>query len=61
MRQSERCRHTPVVILSSSDAERDKADAVRFGASRYIRKPSKLDDFLDLGLIFKAVLSEAER
>jgi two-component system, chemotaxis family, response regulator Rcp1 len=61
MRQSERCRHTPVVILSSSDAERDKADAVRFGANRYIRKPSKLDDFLGLGLIFKAVLSEAER
>jgi chemotaxis family two-component system response regulator Rcp1 len=60
MRQSERCRHTPVVILSSSDAERDKADAVRLGASRYLRKPSKLDDFLSLGLIFKAVLSEPE-
>jgi chemotaxis family two-component system response regulator Rcp1 len=60
MRQSEQCRHTPVVILSSSDAERDKADAVRLGASRYLRKPSKLDDFLSLGLIFKAVLSEPE-
>ena len=61
MRQSERCRHIPVVILSSSDAERDKADAVRFGASRYIRKPSKLDDFLSLGAVFKAALSEPER
>jgi len=49
-----------VVILSSSDAERDKADAVRFGASPYIRKPSKLDDFLSLGSIFKAALSEPE-
>jgi CheY-like chemotaxis protein len=58
MRQSERCGHIPVVILSSSDAERDKADAARFGASRYIRKPSKLDDFLSLGLIFKAAMSE---
>jgi DNA-binding response OmpR family regulator len=56
MRASERCRHIPVIILSSSDAERDKADAVRFGASRYIRKPSNLDDFLSLGLIFKAAL-----
>jgi DNA-binding response OmpR family regulator len=58
MRASESCGHIPVVILSSSDAERDKADAVRFGASRYIRKPSNLDDFLRLGLIFKAALSE---
>jgi len=61
MRLSERCRHIPVVILSSSDAERDKADAARFGASRYICKPSKLDDFLSLGLIFKAGLSEPGR
>ncbi len=60
MRVSERCRHTPVIILSSSDAERDKADAVRFGASRYIHTPSNLDDFLSLGLIFKAALSEPE-
>jgi CheY-like chemotaxis protein len=58
MRQSERCGHIPVVILSSSDAARDKADAARFGASRYIRKPSKLDDFLSLGLIFKAAMLE---
>jgi CheY-like chemotaxis protein len=58
MRLSERCRHIPVVVLSSSDDERDKADAARFGASRYIRKPSKLDDFLSLGSIFKAALSE---
>lgn len=61
MRMSERCRHIPVVILSSSDAERDKADAARLGASRYIRKPSKLDDFLNLGGIFKAALSEPGR
>jgi DNA-binding response OmpR family regulator len=58
MRQSERCRHIPVVILSSSDAERDKADAARFGATRYLRKPSKLDEFLMLGAIFKAALAE---
>jgi CheY-like chemotaxis protein len=58
IRMSAHCRHIPVVILSSSDAERDRADAVRFGASRYIRKPSKLDDFLSLGAIFNAARSE---
>jgi chemotaxis family two-component system response regulator Rcp1 len=57
MRLSERCRHIPVVILSSSDAERDRADAVRFGATRYIRKPSRLEEFLSLGAIFKAALA----
>jgi CheY-like chemotaxis protein len=60
IRLSGRCRHIPVVILSSSDDERDKADAARLGASRYMRKPSKLDDFLGLGSIFKAALSEPE-
>ena len=61
MRLSEHCQHIPVIILSSSDAERDKAEAAHFGASRYIRKPSKLDDFLRLGAIFKAALSSLER
>jgi DNA-binding response OmpR family regulator len=55
------CAVIPVVILGSSDAERDKADAARFGASRYIRKPSRLDDFLSLGLIFKAALSKKDQ
>jgi hypothetical protein len=40
--------------------ERDKSDAARFGATRYIRKPSNLDDFLSLGAIFKAALSKPE-
>jgi DNA-binding response OmpR family regulator len=60
MRMSAHCQRTPVIILSSSDAERDKADAVRFGANSYVRKPTKLDEFLSLGLIFKAALHEAK-
>jgi CheY-like chemotaxis protein len=56
MRRSERCRHIPVVILSSSDAQQDKADASRLGASRYLRKPSRLEDFLKLGEIFRELI-----
>jgi CheY-like chemotaxis protein len=56
MRRSERCRNIPVVILSSSDALQDKADAARLGASLYIRKPSRLEDFLRLGATFKAII-----
>ena len=60
IRMSEHCGHIPVIVLSSSDAERDNADARRLGASRYIRKPSRLDDFLSLGAIFRAALSTRE-
>ena len=56
MRRGEKCRHTPVVILSSSDALQDKADAARLGATRYIRKPSRLEDFLALGATFRAII-----
>jgi CheY-like chemotaxis protein len=56
MRRSERCGRIPVVILSSSDALQDKAVAARLGASRYIRKPSRLEDFLALGAIFKEII-----
>lgn len=56
MRQSERCKQSPLVILSSSDSPRDKEDARRLGVSRYLRKPSRLDEFLGLGAIFGAIL-----
>jgi CheY-like chemotaxis protein len=56
MRQSSRCGRIPVAILSSSDAEQDRSDAARLGASRYMRKPSLLDEFLGLGAIFKEML-----
>jgi two-component system, chemotaxis family, response regulator Rcp1 len=58
IRLSARCRGMPVVVLSSSDAEQDRADAMRLGASRCLRKPSRLGEFLSLGAIFKAVLQD---
>ena len=56
VRQSVWCGHVPVVILSSSDAKEDRAETLRLGASRYIRKPSRLEEFMSLGAIFKAML-----
>lgn len=55
-RQSASCRRAPVVILSSSDSLEDRTGATRRGASRYIRKPSRLQEFMNLGAIFKAML-----
>jgi DNA-binding response OmpR family regulator len=56
MRRCKKCSHIPVVILSSSDAVQDRADAVRLGASRYIRKPSRLEEFLGLGAVFLEII-----
>lgn len=49
IRQSVRCREVPVVVLSSSAAERDRQESSRLGANRYITKPSNLDDYLAIG------------
>jgi len=59
MRRSVKCHQAVIAILSSSDSTRDKDDARRLGVSRYIRKPSRLDEFLSLGAIFKAMLGGA--
>jgi DNA-binding response OmpR family regulator len=59
VRQSVTCSLMPVVILSSSDAAVDRAETARLGASLYIRKPSRLDEFMSLGAIFKTMLRGA--
>ena len=56
IRLSARCHQSPVVILSSSEAQQDIADAERLGVSRYIRKPLLLEEFIGLGATFKALL-----
>jgi len=59
MRRSARCREATVVVLSSSNAPQDRAESLRLGASRYIRKPLRLDEFLQLGAVFKNILESA--
>jgi len=56
MRASEICQHVPVVVLTSSDSQKDKAAVAPFRPTRYIRKPSQLEDFLKLGAAFKSLL-----
>ena len=58
LRETPDLSHVPVVVLTSSDSPRDKEVATRLGASRYLRKPSSLEQFLGLGAIFKDLLGE---
>src|SRR5581483_319027 len=48
--------HIPVVILTSSDSPRDRQNAAQLGAVRFLRKPSGLEQFMDLGAVFKELL-----
>ncbi len=41
----------PVIVVSSSDAARDREQAARLGAAHYFRKPSDLKEFMQLGPI----------
>lgn len=50
----------PLAVLSSSAAMRDRDDAQRLGASRYIRKPLDLDEFIAIGSALKDMLSSPQ-
>jgi CheY-like chemotaxis protein len=56
MREMRRCEDIPVVILSSSDAPADRRAAAAFNISRYIRKPSTLDEFMMIGAVIRELL-----
>ena len=43
----------PVIVLTSSDSPSDKEEAMRLGATCYIRKPTGLDEFLNIGATIK--------
>jgi len=57
VRQSPRCGKIPVVILTSSDSQRDKAQAADLNATGYFRKPSRLDEFMKLGPYVRDLLT----
>lgn len=59
-RRREECVDTPVVVISSSDAPRDKARMAELGVASYFRKPSDLDEFLKLGAVVRDIVGPGE-
>jgi CheY-like chemotaxis protein len=50
------CTTTPIIVISSSDAPRDRQKIEALGVSRVFRKPTSFDAFLELGAVVKEVI-----
>ena len=61
IKDDERLRTVPVVVLTSSHEERDMVDSYRLGVNAYVVKPVKFGDFMvaikELG-VFWAIVNE---
>lgn len=51
------CQRVPVIVVTSSDAPRDRESTAALGAARYFRKPADIDEFMRLGEVIKEVLN----
>ncbi len=47
LRANERTRLVPVVVLTSSNEERDMIESYQLGANSYVRKPVDFDQFIE--------------
>ena len=47
LRADERTKFLPIVVLTSSDEERDLVESYRLGANSYVRKPVNFNEFAE--------------
>jgi DNA-binding response OmpR family regulator len=58
LREIEHMTRVPIVVLTSSDSPRDRVLATELGATRFLRKPSRLEEFMALGETFREILGQ---
>ena len=54
-RKHRSCLLTPVIVVTSSDTQKDRNRMADLGVAHYFRKPSDLDDFMKLGEIVRQI------
>jgi CheY-like chemotaxis protein len=52
------CVDTPLVVVTSSDSQRDREWTGEFNVSHYFRKPSDFQEFLKLGAIVRKLAGD---
>ena len=57
LRSTERYAQTPVVVMTGSDAPQHHDTAQKHAAIFYFRKPSRLEEFIQLGVIVREILT----
>jgi DNA-binding response OmpR family regulator len=57
VRASDKFKHIPVLIVTSSDSPEDRAEAATLGAG-YFRKPTGYEEYLKIASVLKQFLEE---
>ena len=60
LRSSERCPHTPVIVMTSSASRRDIERAFQHNNVHYFQKPTTLERFLELGDVVKNLVDQRD-
>jgi len=61
LRSTECYAQTPVIVMSSSAVPEDKDRAQKHAALIYFPKPSRLEEFIELGAIVRDILTKNKR
>ncbi len=61
LRTSTHCREAKVLIVSSSDAPKDRSAVESSGVAGYFKKPSSYDEFMKLGPIVRTLLEQESK
>ncbi len=60
LRSSSLCSRTPVIVVTSSTAETDRAAVRHLGAEAYFQKPTSLSAYMELAEVVKRILRPGE-
>lgn len=60
LRCTKRYARTPVIVMSASESPRDYENARRGEALHFFKKPTTLDEFLELGAIVRRIIAPAQ-